>query len=343
MTDSQPAAPEVHLLKRGNHKTPGEIVEPAFFSLFATAPNVPTAAAEGTGSPTTGRRLAWARWLTQPGSPQAALLARVTVNRSWQQLFGVGLVTTPENFGLSGAKPSHPELIDWLAAQLVESGWSLKALHRLILQSATFRQASAPRSAGLERDPANRLLWRYPLHRLTAEGVRDAMLAAGGRLGGKTQGPYVPTMRTATGEIIVDETQPEGLARSVFLQQKRTQMPTFLGNFDAPSLVFNCTRRAETTMPLQSLSLLNSEFALARGQDLARRLERECGADVPARIRRAFLLVVGREPDDGERQATERFLEIQRAAYPGPADSEKRVWSDFCQTLFGLNAFLYIE
>ncbi len=343
MTDSQPAAPEVHLLKRGNHKTPGESVEPAFFSLFATAPNVPTALADGIGSPTTGRRLAWARWLTQRGSRPAALLARVTVNRSWQQIFGVGLVPTPENFGLSGAPPTHPELIDWLAAQFVESGWSLKSLHRLILHSATFRQASAPQAAGLARDPANRLLWRYPLHRLTAESVRDAMLAAGGRLGGKTQGPYVPTLRTAAGEIVVDEAQPDGLARSVFLQQKRTQMPTFLGNFDAPSLVFNCTRRAETTMPLQSLSLLNSEFALERGRDLARRLERECGGDVPARIRRAFLLVVGREPDEDERQATERFLEIQRAAYQGQADPEKRVWADYCQTLLGLNAFLYIE
>lgn len=274
-----------------------------------------------------------------------SLLARVTVNRVWQQYFGVGIVSTPDNLGLSGAAPSHPELLNWLAAKFIESGWSLKALHRLVLASATFQQASAPRSRAIERDPDNRLLWRYPLRRLDAEAIRDAMLAASGRLGSKTNGPYVPTPRNGVGEIVVDESKPDGFSRSIFLQQRRTQVPTFLGTFDAPSVVFNCTRRPATTMPLQSLSLLNSEFAVKRGEDLARRLEKECGADAESRIRRGFLLTCGREPDSAERKAALGFIAKQRSAYAEKTDvpAEARAWADFCQSLFGHNAFLYLE
>ena len=252
-------------------------------------------------------------------------------------------MATPDNFGLSGAKPSHPELLDWLAATFIESGWSLKALHRLILESATFQQTSAPRERALARDPENHLLWRYPIRRLDAEAVRDAMLVASGRLSSKDGGPYVPTPRTGNGEVVVDEAKPDAFARSIFLQHRRTQVPTFLGTFDAPSIVFNCTRRAETTMPLQSLSLLNSEFAVKRGEDLAQRLQRDCGADATAKIRRAFLLTSGREPDSGERKAATRFLAEQRLVYADKADAEQRAWTDFCQSLFGLNSFLYLE
>jgi hypothetical protein len=390
MTDSGAEAPEVHLLKRGNHKTPGEVVEPAFPEFFRvvqektggarTAADLsPSRSSRGneahssnsepgtqnpepnqsllTSAPTpegthvrisatattTGRRLAWAQWLTEPGSAQASLLARVTVNRVWQQYFDVGIVATPDNVGLSGAKPSHRELLDWLAAGFIQSGWSLKHVHRLILQSATFRQTSAPRERALARDPDNRLLWRYPVHRLDAEAVRDAMLAASGRLGSKTNGPYVPTPRNGSGEVIVDESKPDAFVRSIFLQQRRTQVPTFLGTLDAPSIVFNCTRRAETTMPLQSLSVLNSDFAVKRGEDFARRLERECGTNAIAKVRRGFLLTGGREPDAVERKAAARFLDDQRRAYTGKPDAEQRAWADFCQSLFGLNSFLYLE
>jgi hypothetical protein len=343
MSDISPDVPDVHLLKRGNHKTPGENVEPAFPAFLCANPGSTAKFPAARTSTTTGRRLAWANWLTEPGSPQSALLARVTVNRLWQQYFGSGLVATPENLGLSGARPAHPELLDWLAAKFIESGWSLKSLHRLILASATFRQTSAPRGRAVARDPENHLLGRYPLRRLDAEAIRDAMLAACGQLGSKTNGPYVPTPRNGNGEVLVDESRPEAFARSVFLQQRRTQIPTFLGVFDAPSIVFNCARRAETTMPLQSLSLLNSEFAVRRGEDLARLLERECGGDASAKIRRGFLLTCGREPDSGERKAAVRFLTEQRLAYAGKPDVEQRIWADFCQSLFGLNSFLYIE
>jgi hypothetical protein len=343
MSDGSATAPEVHLLKRGNHKTPGDLIEPAFPAFLPTSHGPDAKFQPAKTAATTGRRLAWANWLTEPGSAQASLLARVTVNRVWQQYFGVGIVATPDNFGLSGAKPTHPELLDWIAVKFVESGWSLKALHRLILESATFRQTSAPRAGAVARDPENRLLWRYPIHRLDAEAIRDAMLSVSARLGSKTNGPFVPTPRSPIGEVIVDEAKPDAFARSIFLQQRRTQVPTFLGTFDAPSIVFNCTRRAETTMPLQSLGLLNSEFAVKRGEDFARRLEREGGRDTPAKIRRGFLLTMGREPDSGERKAATRFLTEQRSAYAGKPDAEQRVWADFCQSLFGLNSFLYLE
>ncbi len=343
VTDASAEAPEVRMLKRGNHKTPGDPVEPTFPAFLRRTDGV-------TGTPGipktpvgTGRRTAWAAWVTDPGSPQAGLLARVTVNRVWQRYFGVGIVATPDNFGLSGARPSNPELLEWLAAEFVDSGWSLKSLHRTLLQSAAFRQSSAPHDPGLARDPADIMLWRFPLRRLDAEAIRDAMLASGERLGTKTGGPYVPTPRDGSGEVAVDESQPEAFSRSIFLQQRRTQVPTFMGNFDAPSMVFNCTRRADTTMPLQSLSLLNSTFVLRRGEDLAGRLHRECGEDILARVRRGYVITTGREPDPVETSAMLRFIETQRQAYAGRADAAQRVWSDFSQSLFALNSFLYLE
>lgn len=344
MTDSGPEAPQVRLLERGNHKTPGEPVEPVFFSMLAAKPPHGAGAFHKTAT-TTGRRTAWAQWLTEPDSVQAALLARVTVNRIWQHCFEIGLVATPENLGVSGSKPSHPELLDWLARQFIESGWSTKAVVRLILHSATFQQSSRPHDQGIAADPANQLLWRYPIHRLDAESIRDATLAVAGRLGPKTGGPYVPTPRDGSGEVLVDESKPEAFSRSVFLQHRRTQVPTFLGNFDAPSVVFNCTRRASTTMPLQSLSLLNSEFSVKRAEDFAERLRREAGtaSDARQRIRQAFLLSAGREPDAIELAHATQFITEQRRVYSDRPDAEQRTWADLCQSLLSLNSFLYLE
>ena len=342
VSDVRPEARPVPLLKRGNPKTPGEPVEPAFPGFLDRGQNFPTALPLPHGR-TTGRRLAWAHWLTAPGTPQSALLARVTVNRIWQHCWGVGLVETSENLGLSGASPTHPELLEWLAAEFVNSGWSLKHLHRQIVCSRTFQQSSALRAEAMSVDPANRGLWRFPVHRLDAEGIRDLMIAASGVLDPKSSGPYVPTPRNGEGEVLADESAPGARARSVYLQHRRTQVPTWLANFDAPSLVFNCTRRARTTMPLQSLSLLNSEFTVQRARDLVLRLDRECGASEKARIQRAFLLVCSREPDASERSASEEFLRHQQSLHAAHADSEQRAWRDFAQSLFTLNDCLYLR
>lgn len=340
MTDSGAEAPTVPLLKRGNHKTPGEAV-PAAFPGFLSKDTKQTPVPRPTDR-STGRRRALAEWLFQPDSAQSSLLARVTVNRVWQQYFGVGIVATTDNLGRSGAQPSHPELLDWLAAEFIRSNWSLKALHRRISLSHAFRQSSAPRDEPLAADPGNRLLWRFPIRRLDAESIRDAMLATSGRLASKSGGPYVPTPRDGSGEVNPDPSHPEAFARTIFLQQRRTQVPTFLGTFDSPSIVFNCTRREQTTMPLQTLALLNSDFSVERGADLASRVMRTESTD-ERRLRLAFVTVCGRPPTPFEQTASLEFLRTQIPHHGASAEAAQAAWRDLCHSLYALNSFLYLE
>ncbi|HEX3449105.1 MAG TPA: DUF1553 domain-containing protein, partial [Isosphaeraceae bacterium] len=229
--------------------------------------------------------------------------------------------------------------------------WSAKALHRVILTSSVYRQSSTPQLKATRVDPDNRLLARFPLRRLDADAIRDAMLVASGELDDRQGGPYVPTRRTESGEIVADESSAGATRRSVYLQQRRTQTASLLDVFDAPSIVTTCTRRLASTIPLQSLSLLNAGFVVARAQKLAERLERDCKcvaagqAGDDARINRAFLLTTGRAPDRDERDAARRFLDSQPSRYPGraEADAQGQAWTDFCQMLLASNAFLYVE
>jgi hypothetical protein len=343
-----PGAPaEIPILVRGSYSTPGRKVGPGVPAFLADPDNryEPDAASAGPGS--TGRRLALARWLTKPGSRPAALLARVLANRIWQDHFGTGLAATPENLGYTGSPPSHPELLEFLAAELVRSGWSAKAMHRLIVTSTAYRQSSAVRPEAARIDPDNRLLAHYPLRRLDAESIRDAMLAASGELDDRPGGSYVPTDRTGSGEVAVDSTTRGATRRSVYLQQRRTELASLLEVFDAPSIVTTCTRRQPSTVPLQSLSLLNSDFVTARAARLAERVGRECDhcSQDDARIERAFLLVVGRAPTGAECNAAGRFLREQPGRYPSRdvAEAERRAFIDFCQMLLASDAFLYVE
>ena len=199
---------EIPILVRGNYAEPGRKVGPGVPGFLSDPDNryEPDPASAGPGS--TGRRLALARWLTRPGSRPAALLARVLANRIWQDHFGTGLAATPENLGYTGTPPSHPELLEFLAAELARSGWSARAMHRMIVTSTAYRQSSAPRLEAARIDPDNRLLARYPMRRLDAESIRDAMLAASGELDGRPGGPYVPTDRTDSGEVAVERLDP---------------------------------------------------------------------------------------------------------------------------------------
>ena len=248
----------------------------------------------------------------------------MTVNRIWQHHFGTGLVATSDNLGFSGAPPTHPELLDYLAASFRERGWSAKALHRLILTSAVYRQSERSPRPGLDAiDPNNRLLARFPLRRLDAEAIRDAMLAVSGELDGRRAAPRSPRSGPTPARSSPQEPAGAGLRRSVYLQQRRTQVVSLLEVFDAPSIVTTCTRRLPATIPLQSLSLLNSDFVVARARKLAERPERECGGGCAEdRIARVFLLAVGRAPDDPEREAARRFLETQPARYAGVDTAE---------------------
>jgi uncharacterized protein DUF1553/uncharacterized protein DUF1549 len=326
-----------HLLRRGRHNAPGPVVQPGVPAALTAPGNGYRLEPRPPGRTSSGRRSAFARWVTSAENP---LFARVMVNRIWQHHFGVGLVTTPDNLGRSGARPSHPELLDWLAVEFVRSGWSVKAIHRLILGSAVYRQSSASRTKAATVDSGNRLLWRYPLRRLDAEAVRDAMLAVSGELDRRAGGPYTPTRRLADGTVAVEEKQPGARRRSLYLQQRRTQVATFLELFDAPAMALHCSARTTSTVPLQALTLLNSEFALARAEAFARRVRREAGTDPERRLALAFRLAVGHEPSAVERTAARRFLQAQREAYGRTKDTEERVWRDLCQMILASNAFL---
>jgi hypothetical protein len=329
-----------HILLRGQHNAPGAEVEPGVPAALCTPGNRYRLPDRPPGRVSTGRRTAFANWVASPENP---LFARVMVNRLWQHHFSTGLTATPENLGQSGAKPSHPELLDYLATELIRTGWSLKAIHRLILKSAVFRQSSAPRPDGDDVEPDNRLLWRFPLRRLDAEAVRDAMLSVSGELDCQLGGPYIPTRRTAEGDVEVEEKQAGARRRSVYLQQRRTQVLSLLEVFDAPAIFSNCTVRTTSTVPLQSLALLNSDFARARAQAFAKRLEREAGTESEKRISRAFRLACGRDPEPQELAAAQRFLTEQQRAFMHEKDGDQRVWTDFCQMILAGNAFLYVE
>jgi hypothetical protein len=338
--ETDPNPPVHHVLKRGQHGSPGKEVAPGVPAALCTKSNTYHVEPRSQGRVSTGRRMAFANWVTSPENP---LFARVMVNRIWQHHFGTGIVATPDNLGVSGAKPSHPELLDYLAAEFVASGWSVKALHRLILSSAVYRQSSAPRPELATVDPDNRLLARYPLRRLDSEAIRDSLRSVSGELDPKAGGPYVPSARTTEGTVEVAENTPGSHRRAVYLQQRRTQVVTFLSLFDEPSIVTTCGTRTPSTVPLQSLALLNSEFVRARARAFARRLAAEGGGDTANRLSLAFRLTAGREPLAGERAACEKFLAAQREVYAKEKDAADRAWADLCQMLLASNAFLYVE
>jgi Protein of unknown function (DUF1553)/Protein of unknown function (DUF1549)/Planctomycete cytochrome C len=350
VSDVSATPSEIPLLIRGNLATPGPNVGPGVFAFLTDPDNRYEPKPPYSGSKSTGRRLAFAHWITKPGSRPAALLARVLANRIWQHHFGTGLTATSDNLGYSGSLPTHPELLEFLASELVRLGWSAKALNRLIVTSSVFRQSGRVQPDAARIDPDNRLLARFPVRRLDAEAIRDAMLAASGELDLRQGGPYVPSERTGSGEVVVAESTTGATRRSVYLQQHRTSTVSLLEVFDVPSLVTTCTRRVPSTIPLQSLSLLNSDFVVARAQRLAQRVEGKCvtgGAGEPDSdtiIERAFLLTAGRPMDRDEQATARRFLQSQPSRYQGTAaDSLHRSRTDFCQMLFASNAFLYVD
>jgi hypothetical protein len=340
-TEVADAPAEHHVLERGLYRAPGEVAPPGVPQALCGAggqSNYQIVAPTERFS--SGRRLALAKWLTSPDQP---LTARVLVNRVWQHHFGVGIVSTSDNLGYTGAEPTHPELLDYLAARFVESGWSLKKLHRLIMTSAVYCQSSEAEATAQAADPKNHWLARFPVRRLDAEALRDAMLAVSGEIDPAMYGPYVPTTRLDDGSVAPKDDTPGAMRRSLYLEHRRTQMPSLLETFDAPIMVTNCSRRQPSTVPLQSLALLNSEFVLARAEALADRLAREAGDPIECRLSHAFLLVYARGPRDDERAAAQEFLTTQGALYAENPDRDRLVWRDLCQMLLASNPFLYVE
>lgn len=317
-----PGLRETHVLLRGNYNAPGEKVEPGVpEQLLGAWPE---------GAP--NNRLGLAQWLTKPDHP---LTSRVVVNRFWQQLFGTGLVKTSDNFGFQGESPSHPELLDWLAVEFVESGWNVKALLRQIVLSATYRQDSSSTPGAYAKDPENRLLARGPRFRLPAEVIRDQALSVSGllvnKVGGPSVFPYQPKDLYKGIVVAADYpgtkyTESHGgdlYRRSLYTFWKRTIPHPTMTVFDAPDREFCIVRRSTTNTPLQSLTLLNDPIYVEAGRKLAERAIREGGSSVEERLSYAFRLAVDRSPDQKEAQVLRRVYEKTLADYrANPANAE---------------------
>ena len=310
--------PKTYLFHRGNPQEPRHAVDPAEPAILAqaSAAELPPHAAQRSSS---GRRLAYARHLTDGKHP---LVARVIVNRVWMQHFGRGLCATTTDFGTHGESPSHPELLDWLADEFVRSSWSLKQLHRLIMTSTVYRQGPHRSQELVRRDPDNRLLGAFPVRRLEAEVVRDAILATSGQLDLKTFGVAVPVMRDPAGEIVIGlENTNAGIPlavvpmfgeecrRSVYVQVRRSMPLTFMQMFDAPELDPNCEARTVSTVAPQSLVMMNSPFILQQSLRFAERVRREAGGDTDDQIRRAWELAYARLPTGDELADARSFLQ----------------------------------
>lgn len=333
LDETGPTAPPTYILLRGDYEHRGDVVEPGVpevFGPFQARAGRPT-------SRSTGRRATLAEWLTRPDHP---LTARVIVNRLWQHHFGRGLVGTSNDFGTMGDAPSHPELLDWLATELVRQGWSLKGIHRLILTSATYRQSTKATDTARRSDPENLSLSHQNRQRLDGEAIRDAVLAVSGQLNPQLEGPCVfpelpreLTRLSSKGAIWpLSPLERDRNRRSLYVFIRRNLRYPFFEAFDRPDTNASCPRRSTTTIAPQALSLLNGSLAWDAANALARRLEREGGVSDASRIDLAYRLTLGRRPDAEESRLAQEFV----AARPGS-------WTAFALALLNLNEFVYID
>jgi hypothetical protein len=306
-----PKIQDVPLHVRGSYTRLGPVV-PRGMPKFFAGENQPRIT---TGS---GRR-ELAAWVASPGNP---LTARVIVNRVWQWHFGAGLVRTPNNFGTLSEPPSHPDLLDWLAAKFVEDGWSPKKLHRRIVLSATYRQSGVVPRERLARDPENRWLGRFAPRRLEAEAIRDAMLAAAGRLDPAAGGPATHDLSTTR--------------RSLYVQTARWDRSNFAALFDAANPDASVEKRDVSTVAPQALFLLNHEFVLSQARHLAGRVTREVPKDEAARVERLFQLLFARS-------ATAEELKVARELLATWKDGAVAAWQDLAHVLLCSNEFAYID
>jgi hypothetical protein len=285
-------------------------------------------------APEAERRQRLAAWISSPRNP---LFARVVVNRLWQAHFGIGLVENSSDLGFNGGTPSHPELLDWLACEIVAQGWSVKAMHRLIITSASYRQSSRPASSALKLDAGNRLLWRKALKRLEAEMVRDAMLAIAGKLDEKLGGPsfrdYEVVPAPGTPAVLYEAVDPRapGLnRRTLYRAWARGGRSALLDTFDCPDPSTTAPRRAVTTTPLQALSLMNNGLVLYLADALAARLKQEVGRDAARQVEQTYRLAFGRAPEPAERARAVAVVERFGAA-------------TLARAIFNSNEFLYVD
>jgi len=317
LTDTGGSPSRQYLLRRGEPLAPWDPVQPGVPAVFRAGFEPYQPAPPWPGSQSSGRRLALARWLTQPDHP---LTARVIVNQIWMRRFGRGLVASPSNFGKSGTPPSHPELLDWLATELVQGGWSLKHIHRLMVTSTAYRQASRKDETVVAADPENLLLGRMPLRRMDAEQLYDSILKATGRLNPQRFGPPELVEVKESKEVVAKGTG-RGFRRSVYVLQRRTTRVTLMDAYDLPHMTPNCLERRESTVSTQALHMMNSEQMWDHARHLAGRIIDEAGDDRRAQVGELFLRVLSRPPSEVE---VEKSLDtLRELASHWPARLEK--------------------
>ncbi len=322
---------DVFLLRRGEVDSKLGPAQPAFLQVLATTPNGPEKwlPKPAEGQPALDPRVGLANWMTDVEQGAGALLARVIVNRLWQHHFGKGLVDTPNDFGAQGERPTHPELLDWLARELVQGGWKLKPIHKLIVQSAVYQQNNDVAPANLKIDPLNRYLWHYRPRRLEAEVIRDALLAVGASLDTTMYGPS-----------ILDNTP----RRSVYLRVKRSELIPFMTMFDAPEPTQSIGERISTTVPTQALAMMNSPFVRQQAERVAQRIRPTPDVPLATAIDNAYKIVFCRVPVAAERDRMLAFIEQQRQAAGGDAPQHTAAaLVEFCQVLLCLNEFVYVD
>jgi mono/diheme cytochrome c family protein len=311
----------IHLLSRGDPEQPKDEVIPAVLGTLGDV-KLPG------DSPEQQRRLALADWIASPKNP---LTARVMANRIWQDHFGTGLVETPSDFGHNGLKPTHPELLDWLAQEFIRSGWSIKHLHRLIVLSATYRQSTQTDPAATAHDADVHLLWRFPSRRLEAETIRDSILAVAGRLNLKMYGrgfDLFDKRGGLSGFKPVESFTGDGLRRMIYAHKVRREREAVFGAFDCPDAGQSTARRRESTTPIQALNLFNSRFTIEQAEAFAARVTASVGDDSARQIRSAYQLALSREPNAAELADAESVVhEIGLGA--------------LCRALFNSNEFLF--
>jgi hypothetical protein len=363
LTEIPGQIPRTNVFARGDVYQPRQEVGPAELAILNVVE--PVSFTSRPKHATSGRRLAYARHLTTDRHP---LVARVLVNRFWMHHFGRGLVGTPSDFGFLGERPSHPELLDWLASEFMRNGWRLKPLHRLIVTSAVYRQSSLHRPEVDAFDPDNRLLGRMPVRRLEAETIRDSVLAACGRMSDTLYGPPVPVMPDEVGQVVLgvdtrdSAGRPSGkivplgpaeFRRSLYVEVRRSMPLAMLQAFDEPVMTPNCERRASSTVSPQALFMMNSSFVEEQAEAMAARIVKETPSEKKSRFAAAWRLTFGVRPTDREVREGTAFLDRQTQVFaaerPKKNGRAKRrepqlsALAQLCQALLISNGFLYVD
>jgi len=333
--------PETNIMMRGNPHAPGDKVEPGFPQVLGAAD--PKVTPPSRGARSSGRRTALAEWIASPGNP---VTARVWANRIWQHHFGRGIVATPSDFGKFGTPPTHPELLDWLASEVIARGWKLKTIHQLIMTSNTYRMSSAGNDIALREDPGNQLFWRFNMRRLSAEELRDTFLMVGGKLNLKAGGPSVyPKIPK---EVLAGQSRPgegwptsaptEANRRTVYVGIKRSLQVPVLAQHDQADADSSCPVRHTTTVPTQALGLLNGEFGHETATAFAERLMKDSPGEVASQVRRAIRLTTGRVAKEDEVTKDMAFI-AELAKKSTATDALKQ----YCLMLLNTNEFVYLD